>query len=126
MKNMRSIIASAILLVAAAPAWAAAIPVAFQGDWAPNLAECRDIDHISVMTIGPNYISFYEAETIEGTLRILRSTKTELVLTNRMRGEGRRFKVTLNLRLSANRKTMTWSGFGRDPKEARLDVRCPK
>ena len=41
------------------------------------------------MSIGPDRVVFYEAQTIDGTLKILRSTKTELVLTNRMRGEGR-------------------------------------
>ena len=124
---MRAVLTFAFLLVAAPPVHAASIPAAFRGDWASKPSQCRDPDGMGIMSIGPDSVSFHEAQTIDGTLNILRSTKTELVLTNRMRGEGRTWQNKFNLRLGANRQTLTWTGngeYGGDNPE--VLVRCPK
>lgn len=116
---------SAVLPVAAAAA-DMTVPVPFRGNWAPNLAQCRDPDGMGIMSLGPNWVVFYEAQTIEGTLKILRSTSTEIVLTNRMRGEGRTWLNSFNLRLGADRQTLSWTGnggYGSDKPEHYM--RCP-
>jgi hypothetical protein len=112
------------LLPVVAAAASKDVPAGFRGVWAPNLAECRDIDGVNHLTIKRRSFNFYEGRSDPDDFQIeIVSPRRVNIRTVIEYGEAE--VAFMRFELSPDRQALFWSGYGRDPQPKDPYVRCP-